>query len=111
MSGVIDPGSLKSRVDLLEQQMVADGLGGYEPQWNVVAQFHARIEPVAAFSQVLARTLETGVTHKVTLRHRVGIEPSMRLGLGTRRLEIVTMRDPDETSRYLELACRETKQA
>ncbi|MEZ5792517.1 MAG: phage head closure protein [Nitratireductor sp.] len=111
MSAVLDPGSLGTRVELYSQSMVADGYGGYEPQWNLVSAFQVRLEPVAGFSATLARTLEAGVTHKVTLRSRADVATAMELRKAGRRFEIVTMRDPDETGRYLQLDCREVQQA
>jgi SPP1 family predicted phage head-tail adaptor len=59
------------------------------------------IEPVSARSVFGAgQTLET-VTHRVTIRHRSGVESGMRLRKQDRIFEIVTVHDPDDSGRYL----------
>ncbi|MCB1457232.1 MAG: phage head closure protein [Nitratireductor sp.] len=110
MSTVLDPGSLKTRVGLFSQESLPDGHGGHEQQWNLVGEFNVRLEPVAGFSRTLARTLESGITHQVTMRSRPDVRVSMELRSQGRRFEIATMRDPDETGRYWLLDCREVQQ-
>jgi len=104
----VEPGALRSRLVLQSVTAVPDGLGGFAENWVDVATVFARLEPVSADSRFGAgQTLET-VTHRVTLRHRPGIEAGMRFAAGGRHFEIVTVHDPDESGRYLLCRTRET---
>lgn len=65
------------------------------------------VEPVGAQSVFGAgQSLET-VTHRVTIRWRDGVASGMRFVRQERVFEIVTVHDPDETSRYLVCRVRE----
>jgi SPP1 family predicted phage head-tail adaptor len=100
----IDPGAMRTELSLQAATAAADGLGGFGEEWNEVATVFARIEPLAADSRFGAdRTLET-VTHRITLRHRSGLQSGMRFSRAGRTFDIVTVHDPDETARYL--VCR-----
>ena len=51
--------------------------------------------------------VETPVTHRVTIRHRDGVTPKMRLKFGARILNIRAVINPAERNRTLELLCEE----
>ncbi len=103
----IDPGALRTEFSLQAMTARADGLGGFGEEWNEVATVFGRIEPLAADSRFGAdQTLET-VTHRITLRHRPGVQSGMRFSRAGRTFEIVAVHDPDETGRYLVCRVRE----
>ena len=104
----IEPGRLRTELSLRAVTAIADGLGGFDEEWNEVATVFGRIEPLAADSRFGAdQTLET-VTHRVTLRHREDVLSGMRFCRQGRVFAIVTVHDPDETGRYLVCRVRET---
>lgn len=104
----IEPGALRTEFSLQTVTAVADGLGGFGEDWTEIATVFARIEPLAADSRFGAdQTLET-VTHRITLRHRSTVRSGMRFARAGRVFDIVTVRDPDETDRYLVCRVRET---
>ena len=47
------------------------------------------------------------MTHRVTIRHRDGVTPKMRLKFGTRILNIRAVINAGERNRTLELLCEE----
>jgi SPP1 family predicted phage head-tail adaptor len=97
----IDPGRFRSELALEACLRAADGIGGYVESWTEIATMFGMIEPVSARSVFGAgQTLET-VTHRVTIRHRSGVESGMRLRKQDRIFEIVTVHDPDDSGRYL----------
>lgn len=103
----IDPGAFRHELALEAAALTPDGAGGHAEAWAEVATLYARVEPVSAASRFGAdQTLETE-THRITLRHRAGIESGMRFRLRTRLFTIVTVHDPDETRRYLVCRARE----
>lgn len=104
----IDPGRLRNELALEACLPVADIIGGYQETWTEIATVFGMIEPVSATSVFGAgQPLET-VTHRITIRHRSGVESGMRLRRQDRIFEIVTVHDPDDSGRYLMCRVRET---
>lgn len=103
----IDPGSLRTVLALEAPQSTPDGLGGRSESWVEAATLSGHLEPIAAESRFGADQAISEVTHRVTLRHRIGVRSGMRLRKGSRLFEIVTVHDPDETGRYLVCRLRE----
>lgn len=100
----IDPGRLRSELTLEQSQQAADGLGGFNETWVETATLFGQIEPITARDIFGAdQTLET-VTHRITLRWRGNLKSGMRLSRLGRVFDILTVHDPDESSRYL--VCR-----
>ncbi|MGN6305729.1 MAG: phage head closure protein [Mesorhizobium sp.] len=104
----VDPGALRHRLVLQVATTAPDGLGGFAENWNDVATVFAGIEPVSADSRFGAGQTLEAVTHRITLRHRTGVEADMRFAGGDRFFRIVTVHDPDESGRYLVCRTRET---
>lgn len=104
----VDPGALRREFSLQACTAVPDGLGGYTQDWNEVATLFGHVEPVSAGSVFGAdQTLET-VTHRITLRWRGDVASGMRLVSQGRIFDIVTVHDPDDSTRYLVCRARET---
>jgi SPP1 family predicted phage head-tail adaptor len=103
----VDPGALRTELSLQAQDNGADGMGGLIEGWTEIATVFGQIEPRAQASGFGAgQTLET-LTHRITIRHRPGVESGMRLVRQARSFEILTVHDPDETGRYLVCRVRE----
>jgi SPP1 family predicted phage head-tail adaptor len=105
----IDPGMLRTPLDLQSSTDVMDGQGGVSQNWTTVATLFAHMEPVSAKREVRGRAREANITHKVTIRHREDIKNDMRLLRNGRTLMIHSVHDLDETSRYLICRCEEIK--
>ena len=103
----LDPGTFAAEVELQRAEPVPDGMGGFAEGWKTVATLFARVESVSARSVFGAdQRLET-VTHRVTMRRHEAVLSGMRLLLKGRILSLVTVRDPDETGRYVVCEARE----
>jgi SPP1 family predicted phage head-tail adaptor len=103
----IDPGRFSTELVLEQADDVSDGMGGEIANWTAVATVFAHIEPVSAKSVTGAgQTLET-VTHRITLRQDENIRSGMRFTRGTRKFDILTVHDPDETGRYFQCESQE----
>ena len=103
----IEPGLLRTELALEAVTAAPDGLGGYSESWTEIARLFARIEPVAAESRFGADQTLEAVTHRITLRHREGVSSGMRFTRQARVFDILTVHDPDESSRYLVCRARE----
>ncbi len=102
-----DPGALSHELALEQCIPVPDGLGGHAEDWVEIATLFGRLVSVSAASVFgAAQTIET-TTHRVTIRHRADVLAGMRFAYDTRVFEIATVRDPDESGRYLVCATRE----
>lgn len=97
----IDPGRFRSELSLEACVPVPDPIGGYVETWTEIATMFGMIEPVSARSLFGAGQALKTVTHRVTIRHRGGVESGMRLRKQGRFFEIVTVHDPDDSGRYL----------
>lgn len=107
LASFLNPGAMRTELALEKAGSVPDGMGGFAEHWSEVATVFARIEPLSAESRFGAdKTLEA-VTHRITLRMRDGVAGGMRFTRNGRVFRIVTVRDPDETGRYLICRARE----
>ncbi|MBW8321633.1 MAG: phage head closure protein [Arenimonas sp.] len=102
-----DPGALTARLRLEQPVETPDGQGGAMVGFEAVADLWARIEPLGADVEEVAGAGRVIVTHHVWLRYRADLAAGMRLIKGTRRFVIESVRDPDETGRFLVCHCRE----
>lgn len=105
----IDPGMLRTPLDLQANTDVSDGQGGVTRNWATVATLFGKMEPVSAKREVRGRSREANITHKITIRHREGIKNDMRFLRNGRELSIHSVHDLDEASRYLICHCEEVK--
>jgi len=97
----MDPGALRDLLSLQQAVTVGDGVGGHVESWTETAQLFGRIEPVGASRRFGAgQTLEKA-SYRVTIRFRDAVASGMRLVSQGRIHSILTVRDPDETGRYL----------
>ena len=96
-----DPGQLTARLRLERPVESPDGQGGAVVGFEAVAELWARIESLAADVEELAGAGRVIVSPHIWLRFRTDVAAGMRLAKGTRRFAIESVRDPDETGRYL----------
>ncbi|SIR15855.1 phage head-tail adaptor, putative, SPP1 family [Rhizobium sp. RU20A] len=102
-----DPGRLSRRMTLERPVEMPDGQGGATLAYVAVADLWALIEPLAMPEREAAGEARFEVRHAVWLRHRADVTAGMRFRMGGRVLVIRSLRDPDETRRYLVCRCTE----
>ncbi len=103
----LDPGQFTARLDLEAAPPVPDGQGGAVLTWTVAASLWARIEPASFSFDETAGQMRGQLTHRIWIRARDGVVEGMRFRKGARLFIIRTIRDPDETGRYLVCLCEE----
>lgn len=104
---VFDPGQLTARLQLERLVETADGQGGAMVSFEPVGLVWARVEPLSESREERAGAEIVTVTHRIWLRFRSGVSSGMRLRQGERIFAIRSLRDPDETGRYLVCLCEE----
>lgn len=103
----LDPGLLRKRASLQVADLASDGSGGMVASWREIAEVSVRVEPVSVDSGERFDRREATITHRVICRARDDVERGMAFVLGSRRLVVVSVHDPDESRRYLVCRCRE----
>ena len=103
----LDPGKLRHAMELQQAVLTPDELGGQTEIWQTVATLWAHLEPASASPVRRADGEEAEVTHRVVLRADGRVQRGMRLVKDTRIFAIRTVRDLDETGRYLLCLTRE----
>lgn len=107
----IEAGGLRHRPVLQTRSPQPDGGGGeLGDPWAApvtVATLWGRIEPLGGAERLQAMKLESRVTHRISIRYRLGIIADMRLVQGTRIFNIRAVIDTGERRRVLELLCEE----
>lgn len=89
------------------RQTAPDGCGGIVEGWVDLWPVWAQLRPLAAGRMEKAGALRHEITHEVTVRFRPEIEAGGRFAMPGRILEIVTVRDADETRRHQLCSCVE----
>lgn len=105
MNGVI--GQLRQRLALERLVRIADGAGGFTESWAVEATLWGRLRPLQGGEAVAAGRLSGRHMHEITIRYRVGVDPSMRFRMGARVFEIVSLENIGERGRWLRALCEE----
>ena len=104
----MDAGRFNRQLSIENIVNLPDGFGGFEKQYVIDGSVWAHLCPHRTSVKVLGRTRIQETSHRIFMRFRAGITPGTRLVTGSRRFEVLTVHDPDETGRYLE--CEVTEQ-
>lgn len=105
----VPAGKLDKRVSIKAQSATRNTLNQLVNTWATITNgdVWASITPVRASERMSAAALQMELTHRVTIRYRADILPTMRVYYGSRQLAITGIRNPDERGEYLELTCIE----
>lgn len=106
---LIDAGRFNRQLSLENEVDVPDGMGGFSRSFQPVGTVWANICPKSAKQQVEGANLVANVTHEITIRFQAQVRTGSRFITGTRRFDVVAMRDLDETRRYLVCDCQERR--
>lgn len=105
----LDAGRFTARLDLESPVQAPDGQGGVTVSHAFESTHWARVEPLSAELIELGHAVRQNVTHRIWIRHAGGVTAGKRFRKGARVFDILTVHDPDETSRYLVCRVREGK--
>ena len=108
MTGIVDPGRLRMRLEYETLVETPDGQAGYASNWVKQFDVWAAIRPAGSAAAEEAGTRQRVTSHEIIVRKRDGVVAGARFRLGSRLFDIDAAYDPDETGRYLSCRCRET---
>ena len=95
------------RINIQKRTRVFDG-EGWKYDWQTIDTVWGHISPVSAQERLEWQKLDVEVTHKISLRPYPGIDRiDHRLEFKGRIFTIVSMLNPQEMGRRLDLICTE----
>jgi len=100
-------GDLRHRVTFQDWTKVSDGMGGTVDTPADVCTVFAAIWPVSATEQVQAGQTVMTVSHRIRIRYRSDITAKLRVKFGSRYFAIVSIINPNESGKLLDLMCKE----
>lgn len=101
-------GQLRHVVTIQQKSVSQDAYGEETITWSDVATVRAGIFPKRGREYIESKQEQADITHRILLRYRSGITPSMRIVYGSRVFEIVAPPiNPAERDIQLEVMCRE----
>lgn len=104
-----DAGRFNRQLTLENEVSFADGCGGYVSRYEAQDTVWAHICPLQAGTIIRADNEVAKISHRIVVRFRPNISTRSRFVTGSRRFLVESVRDPDETRRYLECSCVELK--
>lgn len=102
-------GDLDKLVTLQYKTKVPDGLGGFTSTWVNSDSIWAAIWPVSASETVKAMQTTMTITHRIRIRWRAKVKPQWRLKFGERIFNIVSIINPNEDNRWLDIMAKEVQ--
>lgn len=103
----MDPGKLKHRITLKQNNPTQDSEGVMIEAWVDLATIWAAVEPLQGRELLAAQAIAAEVTTRIRIRYRQGITPAMRVLYRDRIFDIQVPIDPEEKHQELQLMCRE----
>jgi SPP1 family predicted phage head-tail adaptor len=105
-------GRLDKRATIQTREDLESGEHSGESDRTTIATVWARIQNVSGTQQVDSRNAGTGITHRITIRHRTDVNVQNEVlytdRIGTYRYMIETVQNSgDERNRFLVLECNQ----
>ena len=82
-------------------------MGGFSVVWKDEATVWCALWPVSAKEQVEAMQTVMTITHRIRIRYRDGVSPAWRVKFGDRYFAIVSIVNPNEAEKQLDLLVKE----
>jgi SPP1 family predicted phage head-tail adaptor len=102
----MEAGKLRHRLIFQEKAATVNSLG--EPlTWTTSFTVWGSVEPLSGREFFEAKQVQAQVSHRVRIRYRSGVAPSMRILYGTRAFDIQEVIDTEERHAELVLMCQE----
>ena len=82
-------------------------MGGFILSWVDAATIWAAIWPISASETVQASAPSMVISHRIRIRYRANIRASWRIKFSDRYFNIVSIIDPNETHKMLDIMAKE----
>ena len=103
----MNAGALRHRCWIQEPTFEPDGYGGTTPSWGTVTVCWGALEPLKGREWIESGLENSEITAKFRMRYFAGIDPTMQLYFGSRTFEIISVIDPEERHKELNLMLKE----
>ena len=100
-------GNLRRRITLQQPDRTADGGGGAAIAWSDVATLWAQITPIRGSERQSAEHVQATLRHRIRIRYRADVDPSMRFKADTRLFNIRAVMDEADRHEWLVCLCEE----
>lgn len=101
-------GKLKHKITIEKKTKVSDGAGGWTETWMpFVSNVSASIDPISGKEFFEAQQTQSSVSHKIRIRYKPGVLPSMRVNFKGRIFAIESVINWEERNRDMMLMCSE----
>lgn len=105
VSKVIEPGSLRHRIEIQSKNAQPDGCGGYNENWQILSETWASITVLDHGADQHYGNSNTTIRYRMTIRSGLPVTAEMRVLERERKFTVEHVYDPDQTGRYLSLVC------
>jgi SPP1 family predicted phage head-tail adaptor len=102
---MFDSGDMRERVTIQQRAAGVDALGQPSTTWEDVAEVWAAVQPLRGREFFAAGQTQSPVDVRVRIRHRSGVEPTMRAIWRDVPHDIVSVVDVEARRTVLELMC------
>lgn len=103
----INPGEFRHTITFQESSGTQDDYGELIDDWKDVITVKAAIYPISGKEFYAAETVNSEVTHKINMRYKPGLKPSMRVKFKDRYFNIISIINFQERNVELQLMCKE----
>lgn len=100
-------GELRHRITIQYKVTVIDAYGGETITWTDYLTCWGAVEPLSGREFLEGRRLENEIGHRIRIRYRAGLTPSMRVSWDDRIFDIESVLERSSGRRELWLMCRE----
>lgn len=107
MAYKFNPGNLRHRITIQQISSTQDDYGQPIDEWTDIATVWASIEPITGREFFAADTINSEISHRIRMRYKPGILPSMRVKFKTRYFDIQSVINYNELNTDLQLMCKE----
>lgn len=100
-------GDLRQQVTIKQPTHTGDGMGAVATTWGTVTVCWGSLEPLRGREWIESGMENSEIDIRFRMRYYAGITPTMQLYFGSRTFEIVSVINPAERNRELELMLKE----
>lgn len=103
----MNPGEFRHTITFQELSTMQNDYGEPIDEWKDIATTKAAIYPISGKEFYAAETVNSEVSHKINMRYKSGLKPSMRIKFGSRYFNIISIINFQERNIMLQLMCKE----
>ena len=103
-------GTLRNKVTIQRRTQTPDSMGGFVDEWQDYTTAYAQINRLKAREEIEDKRIQLKAPHVIWIRYQTGITPDMRITWNDRTFDIVSIRNPEERGRTLEIMADEVVQ-